>query len=156
MIAHTCAIRSKFFSQDARPGPIHQFLVQQGKPLLVVTTTYDTLLEHVFREHGKPYAVVTHFAYAEDKNNLGKVAVQYSEHPEQTEIRPAEDVGIDLDARWVFYKVQGTFDLFTRGEDGREEVDSMMITEEDYIAWLSRRAIPTRFSRLFQKRPFLF
>jgi hypothetical protein len=151
----------KLFPQHVRPGPIHRFLAQQEKPMVVITACYDTLLEQVFQEHGKPYAVVAHVAYAEDEGNLGKVVVQYSDRPEAAEIGLSDELSIDLDKWWVFYKIQGTFDLFIKGLGGKQEIDSIVISEEDYVAWFSRlsdqhRTIPTLFHRLFQERMFLF
>lgn len=151
----------KLFPQHMHPGPIHRFLAQQEKPMLVITASYDTLLEHVFREQGKPYAVVAHVMYAKDKGNLGKMVVQYSDRPENAEIVLSDELSIDLDQWWVFYKIQGTFDMYITGLGGQEEVDSIVIAEEDYFAWLSRlndqhRAIPTLFYQIFQERPFLF
>lgn len=151
----------KLFPQQLRPGRVHRFLAQQAKPMLVITASYDTLLEQVFREQGKPFAVVTHVAYAEDEGNLGKVVVQYSDRPESAEIGLSDELSIDLDRWWVFYKIQGTFDLFIKGLGGKEEVDSIVISEEDYIARFSRssdqhRTLPTLFHRLFQQRQLLF
>ncbi|MCP4400563.1 MAG: hypothetical protein GY801_25090, partial [bacterium] len=151
----------KLFPQNVRPGPIHRFLVQQEKPMLVLTTCYDTLLEELFREQGKKFVVVTHIAYAEDEGTLGKVAVQYSDRPDEAEIGLSDELSIDLEEWWVFYKIQGSFDLFTKGLGGKEELDSIVISEEDYVTFLSRlgdqhRTVPTLFSRLFQQRMFLF
>ncbi|GAK56482.1 TIR protein [Candidatus Vecturithrix granuli] len=151
----------KLYPQHVRPGAIHRFLAQQDQPMVVITASYDTLLEQVFREHGKPYAVVTHIAYAEDEGNLGKVAVSYSDRPDNAEIGLSDELSIDLEKWWVFYKIQGTFDLFVKGLAGKEELDSIVISEEDYVAWLSRlsdqhRTIPTLFQRVFQQRLFLF
>lgn len=154
----------KLFPQHIKPGPIHRFLAQQEKPMVVIIASYDTLLEQVFREYQKPYAVVTHLAYAEDEGNLGKVVVQYSNRPDSAEIGLSDELSIDLAKWWIFYKIQGTFDLFIKSshdKEEKEEVDSIVISEEDYVAWLSRlsdqhRTIPTLFHRLFQERMFLF
>ena len=151
----------KLFPQHMRPGPIHRFLAQQAKPMLVITTSYDTLLEQVFQEQGKDYAVVAHVMHAKDKGNLGKMVVQYSDRPEHADIVLSDELSIDLKRWWVLYKIQGTFDMYITGLGGQEEVDSIMIAEEDYFAWLNRlndqhRTIPTLFYQLFQERPFLF
>lgn len=151
----------KLFPRDVRPGPIHRFLVQQERPMLVLTACYDTLLEQMFKEQGKPYAVVTHIAYSDDERNLGKVVVHYSDRPDETDLCLSDELSIDLSKWWVFYKIQGTFDLFIKGLGGQEEIDSIIISEEDYVSFLSRlsdqhRTIPTLFSRLFQQRIFLF
>ena len=151
----------KLYPRHIRPGAIHRFLAQQTQPMVVITASYDTLLEQVFREQGKPYTVVTHIAYAEDEGDLGKVAVQYSDHPDNADLCLSDELSIDLEKWWVFYKIQGTFDLFVKGLGGKEELDSIVISEEDYVAWLSRlsdqhRTIPTLFQRVFQQRLFLF
>jgi hypothetical protein len=149
------------FPPSITPEPLYRLLAQQEKPLLVVTSAYDTALEQVFQEHNKPYAVVTHIAHAEDWDNLGKVVVQYSDRPDESEICLSDELRIDLERWWVFYKIQGTFDLFIQGRHGREEIDSILISEEDYFEFLGRlsdqhRTMPTLFNRPFQRRLFLF
>ncbi|MCP4285517.1 MAG: hypothetical protein GY792_13850, partial [Gammaproteobacteria bacterium] len=129
--------------------------------MLVVTACYDTLLEQMFQEQGKKYVVVTHISYADDEGSVGKVVVQYSDRPDEAEICLSDELSIDLDEWWVFYKIQGTFDLCLKGLGGKEEVDSIIISESDYVAFLSRlsdqhRTIPTLFMRPFQQRMFLF
>ncbi len=148
------------YPQPIAPGPMHRLLVQQEKPLLVISSSYDTALEQVFDEQKKPYAVVTHISHTIDPENLGKVVVQYSDR-DVPEIELSDRLGIDLDRYWVFYKIQGTFDLFIQGLRGREEIDSILISEEDYFSFLSRvsdqyRTIPTLFTRSFQLGIFLF
>ena len=151
----------QLFPQHVRPGRIHRLLAQQAKPMLVITSSYDTLLEQVFEERQKPYAVVAQVLYAKNKMNLGKMAVQYSDRPERAEIVLSDELSIDLNYYWVFYKIQGTFDLYIKGLGGQEEIDSIVISEEDYFAWFSRLsdqhcAIPNLFYEVFQERPFLF
>ncbi len=151
----------KLFPGELRPGHIHRFLAQQDKPMLVVTACYDTLLEQMFREKGQKFVVVTHILYADDEGRVGKVVVQYSDRPDAAEICLSDELSIDLDEWWVFYKIQGTFDLFLKGPGGKEEVDSIVISESDYVSFLSRlsdqhRATPTIFTRPFQQRMFLF
>lgn len=106
------------------PGPMHRLLVQQERPLLVITSSYDTTLEQVFDEQKKPYAVVTHISHALDPTNLGKVLVRYSERPDEPEIWLSDELSIDLERCWVFYKIQGAFKLFLQGLIGRE-LDSL-------------------------------
>jgi hypothetical protein len=135
--------------------------VQQKKPMLVVTTWYDNLLEEVFREHGKKFAVVTHVAYDAKEEDLGKVLVQYSDQPDEVRIELSDELRIDLETYWVFYKIQGSFNLFRKGLGGREEIDSIVISEEDYVSFVSRvsdqhRTIPALFNLPFQQRMFLF
>ena len=145
------------FPRGIKAGPIHRFLAQQPRPLVMVTTCYDTLLEGVLQEYGKPFAIVTHLAYTDVEEHLGKVVVQYSDRPGQAEIGLSDELRIDLEQWWVIYKIQGTFDLFA----GKDELDSIVISEEDFVALLSRlgdqhRTIPALFNRLFQQKMFLF
>ncbi len=151
----------RHFPGAVRPGPVHRFLVQQEKPMLVVTACYDNLLEEIFREKNKKFVVVTHVSHAEDSEHLGKVVVQYSDRLDIAEICLSDELSIDLDEWWVFYKIQGTFDLFTKGLGGREEIDSIVISEEDYLSFVSRlsdqhRTIPALFNRPFQQRMITF
>ncbi len=151
----------ELFPQNISPGPVHEFLVKQEKPTVVVTTCYDTLLEKMFRKQGKPFAVVTHVAYTTNSEDLGKVVVQYSDRQEAEKPICSDELEIDLENCWVFYKIRGSFDLFTKGPGGKKEIDSIIISEEDYFAFMNRlktqeRTIPNILVPLFWDRTFLF
>lgn len=141
-----------------RPAPIHLFLARLPHPLLMFSTTYDTLLEDAFDEMGKKYVVVTHILHA-DSPDRGKVAFQYSDRKETVEKCLAQELVIDLSTWSVIYKLHGTFGLLDPEAD--EEIDSIVIAEEDYLALVKlldhpQSTIPNHLARQFKKRMFLF
>ena len=129
---------------------LHRFLASIANNMMVVTTNYDTLLERAFIEAGKPYDLVVYPADNEDYAN----AIFWWRHgSNDPELLKPQDIDIDdLGKTNVIYKMHGSV---------REEVDkwdSFVITEEDYIDFLSRMesAVPSAFSAYFGNRSFLF
>ena len=56
------------FCQDYPPGPVHQLLASSPRPLLIVTTNYDNLIEKAFAANHRPYHLV---AYPEREEYAG-------------------------------------------------------------------------------------
>lgn len=132
---------------------LHQFIAEVPAHLLCVVTNYDTLLEQAFREAGKPFDLVIYPADRRDNLN----SLLYVEHgsvkPRYVE---ANALDLNLDKRSVIYKMHGT----VWPED--ETLDNFVITEEDYIEFLSRMtsnassAVPVQFYQYSRSRSFLF
>jgi hypothetical protein len=132
---------------------IHTFLAQIPAHLLCVVTNYDTLLEQAFRAAGKKFDVVIYPADRRDNFNSllyiegGVGPPRYAE---------ANSLDLDLDDRSVIYKMHGT----VWPED--EALDNFVITEEDYVEFLSRMttnassAVPAQFYQYSRDRSFLF
>ncbi len=134
-------------------GELHRLLAEVPAPQLIVVTNYDTLLERAFDEAGKPYDLVVH---PEDRTEYAN-AILWRKHGANraTPIAPGELArDLDLAKTTVIYKIHGTLDM----QDA--ERDSFVITEEDYVDFLSRMttctAIPPLFTAHFRERNFLF
>jgi hypothetical protein len=134
-------------------GELHRLIADVPVPQLIVVTNYDTLLERAFDEVGKPYDLVVHPEETKEYAN----AVLWRRHGanEATPIAPGELARhVDLGTTTVIYKIHGTLDT----QDASH--DSFVITEEDYIEFLSRMtahtAIPPLFTAHFRERNFLF
>jgi SIR2-like domain len=121
---------------DYSPSSLHRFLAglpallrdHAAPPLLVLTTNYDDALERAFDERGEPYDVVWY--EAKRGTQQGKF-VHGSPGGEDVVIeRPNEYAA--LDARTVVLKLHGAVN---RGNPKR---DSYVITEDDYVGYLSR------------------
>ncbi len=141
------------------PALTHRFLAQIQSPLLIISTAYDTLLEEAFDKVGKKYVVVTHILYSESNADRGKVILQYSNRKEGIEKLLSEDLVIDVKKWSVIYKIHGAFDLLD--QDSGDEIDSLVVSEEDYISLLTmlenpQTTIPNYFTKLFKRRMFLF
>jgi len=138
------------FDCDYPLTPLHLFLAEVPKPLLIVTTNYDDLIERAFDIRGRAYDVVIHSTDPAIGDRLlwrahGSKAI--------TEIIPNK-LDIDLESTTVIYKMHGAVDR----EDSTR--DQFVITEDDYIDFLTRmtknKAIPVIFAEPFQSRHFLF
>ena len=140
----------KIFQRAYAPLPIHGLLASAQKPLLVVTTNYDSLIEQAFASANRPYDLVIHTT----DSQIGE-RIYHRAHGEMTlnKVVPRKLL-IDLGTRSVVYKIHGSCDAADPTKD------QYVITEDDYIDFLSRMvkntAIPAFCAEPFQCWPFLF
>lgn len=132
-------------------GPLHMYLASIPTPLLIVSTNYDTLIEQAFLALNKPFDLVIHPAERKDIAN----AVWWWPHgASEPSVVPPNELHIDLDRTTVIYKMHGTVQPQT------DKWDSFVITEEDYVEFVSRMtinaAVPSIFFEHFHTRNFLF
>ena len=141
------------FNRDFEPCSIHHYLAQDiTVPQLIVTTNYDDLTEQAFKKAGRPFDLVVH---PTDKEEWKASVLWWPHSASKPEIIEPNKLYIDLDETTVIYKMHGTVD---RQEE--PQWDSYVITEEDYVEFLSRMtgqtAIPAAFMQHFHTRHFLF
>lgn len=139
------------FNYEFDCGPLHQYLASIPVPLLIVSTNYDTFIEQAFLAANKPYDLVIHPSERKDIAN----AVWWWPHgATEPVVIPPNELHIDLDKTTVIYKMHGTIQHQT------DKWDSFVITEEDYVDFVSRMtanaAIPSLFYEYFRMRSFLF
>lgn len=139
------------FSYEFNCGPLHHYLASISTPLLIVSTNYDTFVEQAFHAANKPYDLVIHPAERKDIAN----AVWWWQHgAPEPDVVPPNELDIDLDKTTVIYKMHGTIQRET------DKWDSFVITEEDYVDFVSRMtanaAVPSLFYEYFRTRSFLF
>ncbi|HYR89539.1 MAG TPA: SIR2 family protein [Terriglobia bacterium] len=134
------------FARDYKPSPIHYYLAELPN-LVIVTTNYDDLQERAFREKGRPFHVVVY--------RTGSPTFLFWENGagEPREIF-ANELNLPIGEIPIIYKMHGACD------HGNTERDSYVITEDDYVEFLSRMtsqtAIPAVFAEPFRKSHFLF
>ena len=148
------------FSTVVEPNPLHRFLAElpaarrgrdQPRGHVIVTTNYDDLLESAFLEAKEPFDTVCYIA---DGDNAGR----FMHHPWGQESRvidlPNEYRGLAIDERTVILKLHGAIDRVDPVQD------SFVITEDDYIAYLTRTdlssLLPVTLSAELSRRHFLF
>ena len=138
------------FNCDYPLTPLHTFLAEVPKPLLIVTTNYDDLIERAFDAKGRAYDVVIHTT----DPSFGDSLLWWPHGSETVQEIIPKKLDIDLNAVTVIYKMHGAVDRQDRGRD------QYVITEDDYIDFLTRMinstAIPVIFAEPFQTRHFLF
>ena len=138
------------FDRDFPLAPMHTFLAEVDRPLLIITTNYDDLIERAFAQRHRIFDVVVHTT----DPDLGD-RILWLEHGASTprEISPNK-LDIDLNSVTVIYKMHGGIDRQTPGRD------QFVITEDDYVDFLVRmtknKAIPAIFAEPFQSSHFLF
>jgi hypothetical protein len=134
-------------------GELHRFLASLEVPMVLVVTNYDTLLEKAFMAAERSYGLVVHPADRRDYAN----AVLWWPHgaAEPKFCAPNQlEKEIDLKQTTVIYKMHGS----VCNADARW--DNFVITEDDYVDFLSRMtthtAVPSLFNSDFRDKSFLF
>jgi hypothetical protein len=134
-------------------GALHRLLAGIPRHLLIVVTNYDTLLEDAFREAGKPFDLVV---YAADRPSIANSLLWWPSGSDNPLIVEANELDLNLEKTSVIYKMHGS--IWPPGE----EWDNFVITEEDYIEFLSRMttnmssAVPAQFYHHSRYKSFLF
>jgi hypothetical protein len=143
--------------QAAFPLALQMLIESEHRPPLVVATTHDQLLEDSLAKAGTRFAVVTHVISSADGEHDGKILVVRRDTP--SVFSPADKVELDAE-EFVIYRPLGS-PLLHDSLDPGLEIDTVVITETDHLTFLGRlenqhMQVPTRFSRLLQRRPLLF
>ena len=140
------------FDVETEPGPIHHYLASIDAPLLIVTTNYDDNMERALRRAGRPYELVVHPTDRKDYDASVFWWRAGATEPEKP-VAPNKLL-LDLASSTVVYKMHGTM----HRDDA--QWDSYVVTEDDYVEFLSRMAgqsaVPSQFIRHFRSRHFLF
>lgn len=146
------------FDQDFSPGDIHSYLaeISGSRPLLIVTTNYDDLIEQAFRKLDRPFDLVVH---PTDRKEVEASVLWWPHGAHEPQAVTPNRLFIDLKTTTVIYKMHGTVDR-AKGPDEstKGKWDSYVITEDDYVDFLARiqSAVPAQFMRYFRERQFLF
>jgi hypothetical protein len=141
------------FDHDFLPCEVHTYLAEiaKMKPMLVVTTNYDDLTEQAFKQANLPFDLVVH---PTDRKDVEASVLWWKHGDVEPKAVPPNQLYIDLKSTNVIYKMHGHVDRLVR------KWDSYVITEEDYVDFLSRMvgqtAVPALFMRHFRTRHFLF
>src|SRR5262245_36472034 len=134
------------FAKNYQPSTLHYYLADFPN-LIIVTTNYDDLQERAFREKGRPFHVVVY--------RSGSPTFLFWESG-ATEAREtlANELDVSIGQIPIIYKMHGACDRVNT------ERDSYVITEDDYVEFLSRMtsqtAIPALFDESFRKSHFHF
>ena len=137
------------FAQPFPPARLHKFLAHIPSLPLIVTTNYDDLIERAFREVNRPYHLVMY--------NRGTNKVRIWRHgaaePEEALAKNC-DITVSPGSPTVIYKMHGTVD------PSAASGDDYVITEEDYVEFLSRLGtsgvMPAAFAEVFRTSHILF
>ncbi|PWU01931.1 MAG: hypothetical protein C5B51_21835 [Terriglobia bacterium] len=136
-------------NHDFQFGALHQLLAAIPANLLIVATNYDTLVEQAFQAADKPYDLVI---YPNDQKDLAGSVLWWPHGAEQPRGVEPNLLDIDLAKKTVIYKMHGSV------VRQAAQWDNFVITEEDYVEFLSRmsEAVPRIFYSYCESRSFLF
>src|SRR5437867_2655955 len=143
-------LRRVFAGVSYSCNDLHRFLADVANNLLIVTTNYDTLLEQAFLELGKPYDLVV---YPADNQEYANGVLWWPHGSAEPRKLKSNQMDIaDLGKSNLIYKMHGSI------WPPADKWDSFVITEEDYVRFLSRmnNAVPAAFREYFSSRAFLF
>jgi SIR2-like domain/TIR domain len=132
------------------PSSVHRFLAEfparmlhlglQAPPLLIVTTNYDDALEKAFDDAEEPYDLAVYIASGPDKGGFAHIPYDGEPHfvglANQYRGFPVNEYGEVT--RTVIMKIHGAADAARGPYSWR---DNYVITEDDYIEYLSDRPI---------------
>jgi hypothetical protein len=132
------------FDADYGPTTLHRFLARvpefvsklpmppRERHQLIVTTNYDDALETAMRDEGVAFDLVSYICSGDDRGHL----LHRRPDGTSTVVEVANEYQeIDLDERPVILKIHGAVDR--RDPDN----DSYVITEDDYIDYLTRTEV---------------
>jgi SIR2-like domain len=136
-----------------QPCSIHQYLaaVAARKPLLIVTTNFDDLIERALEEKTVPFDLVIHPA---DHHEASASVLCWRHDVTEPAAVPSNQLHLDLNERTVVYKIHGTIGR-------KDDIGGYVITEEDYEDFLlvmtsNQMVPPPLFMEHFHSRHFLF
>lgn len=143
---------AEIFNREYKPGLVHEFLAEIPNLPLIVTTNYDDLIEQAFKAKHRKYHLVT---YPVDQDDVAGSILWWEPDADQPKKYPPNKLPLELNrTTTTIYKMHGSVDRL------RNEKHSFLITEEDYIDFLSRMtrqtAIPAQFKLHFRNASFLF
>lgn len=139
------------FAIECEPGMLHRKLCEVEATKLYITTNYDDLLEKALKPR-KPHIVI-------DRGDKGLFVTTHEQSPRRvsTSGSALHDVLYPSEAedssRPVLFKIHGSVDKSTKSND------SFLVTEEDYIDFLSRtpdRYMPSYVGGLLDGKRILF
>jgi hypothetical protein len=139
------------FAQNYRYTALHEFIASVPANQLIMTTTYDDLLEQAFRAQGYPFDLII---YPSD-NEEWRGAVLYLPHgAAEAEPFAPNKLFINLNQTTAIFKLHGT----VNSQDA--SLDSFVIDEDDCSTFLTRvaskKAIPAIFAAHIRTRYLLY
>jgi len=142
---------------EAAASPVLDLLAGLAQLPLIVSATYDRLLEQKLERGGRKYVVVSHVLRSREDEENGKVLLLRTGGA--PDFRRADELRFEAD-ELVLYKPQGSPFLHDT-LDPNLEIDTVVVTETDHAMFLQRLAspetgVPKPLLTLFRSSPLLF
>ncbi len=141
----------KFSTETAKINPLFVMLAKIKEPILIITSSYNTLLEDTFPEN-KKFVVMSHLI---TENSAGNIVLKYSDTKEEEKTFLAEQIsGLKLieNGYSIIYKVCGCLGISS------DENDALLISEEDFFSFArtEKVIIPDYIHTYIKNRSLLF
>jgi hypothetical protein len=152
-------VLSKASQEPGRVG-VHDLLCDLEPPILIVSATYDWMLEDRLLREGKPFVLVAHVLSSAGKEHDGEILVFRPGTETSVCYAAADAVPLDPKKERVIYKVMGSPSLSGFTDPGLQ-IDTTVLTEMDHLTFLGRleyqhTKMPDVFNQCFQSRKLLF
>ena len=155
-------------SPDVLRRAVHDVVItKMTAPWMMVSATYDDVLERRLAQAGQPFVVLSHVLRAEQPELRGKILVRrhgQADADSKWEISAADnillqDLASDGSYR-VIYKVLGS-PFLNQVPDPELGIDTVVVTESDHTLFLSyldneRTKVPAMFAKPFKIGAMLF
>src|SRR6267143_855634 len=123
-------------AKQLTPPSTHQLVSEMAPPWVIVSATYDMVLEDRLAASKLPLVIVSHILRSRDEMHNGVVVVRPGR---KTEISAAGDFLFDAEHECVVYKILGSPFLNER-TDPALNLDTLVLTETDHLTFLGRLA----------------
>lgn len=144
---------------EATQNLTHDFVLSLPNPPLIISATYDTLLERQLERMQVPFTIVAHIVGSPDGEHDGRLLVIERGATPSVRINRADQLILPKQGI-VVYKVLGSPFLtdYCEPESG---LDTVVVTESDHLTFVGRlenqhTCVPQAFSPTFQKSRLLF
>lgn len=139
-----------YFNRDYELNNLHRTLamVARQRPLLLITTNYDDMVERAFRT-AEPEPLPYHLVVTAIEEGVVKYQRPNSNKLETVD---PQSLKVSLDEASIIYKMHGSINRHRQDD----EEDYYVITEEDYVSFLGSMLIPSMIAALLMTRRFLF
>ncbi len=147
-------------SEEVRRNAANELILSVRRPPLVISATYDMLLEKRLEAEGIPHWIVAHVLYSRDGVHDGKILVVRRGNETSAEICRADAFIMPTGDELVIYKVLGSPFLADFADPG-DDLDTVVVTESDHLTFVGRlenehTRVPDAFSVPFKRSGLLF
>ncbi len=149
--------------------PLYNLLAQVAQPLVLISASYDGLLEHAFQRTKKKYVVISSLVGASLDTDVGNVLLVYSDGTEPKLLRLEQEMSqfnLLADGYSLIYKIRGSLTPVAQHDDqqyeplplSKEQEEALTLSEEDYFTFARYmdRLIPASIVNALRGRGLLF
>lgn len=139
---------------------LYQALAKIPAPVVLISATYDNLLETAFTHRGKRFVELASIVRRSEDYDIGHVLVSFSDQHQAPRVYPEEELSrlrFIEEGYSIIYKIRGTC-VATPTKDESIMRDALTLTESHYFnfARYAERIIPSYVARQLRNRGFLF